>query len=164
MGIAALHPSYKKWTTAMAAKLFDLDRQGRHRHRRQRRHRPRHGARPGASRGLDRRRGPQRREESRRPRGARGDAAPRRSRSTADVRRRRMRCRDWSPRRRRIRSGRHPGQQCRHQHPQAAAGLHPWRSGHGSIDVNLTSAFLMSKAVYPRMKQAGGGKIINIGP
>ncbi len=31
------------------------------------------------------------------------------------------------------------------------------------INVNLTSAFLMSKAVYPSMKQAGGGKIINIG-
>ena len=30
-------------------------------------------------------------------------------------------------------------------------------------EVNLTSAFLMSKAVYPAMKQAGGGKIINIG-
>src|SRR5262249_48749700 len=29
--------------------------------------------------------------------------------------------------------------------------------------VNLTSAFLLSKAVYPHMKQAGGGKIINIG-
>src|SRR5258705_12875783 len=24
MGIAALHPSYRNWTTAMAAKLFDL--------------------------------------------------------------------------------------------------------------------------------------------
>ena len=31
------------------------------------------------------------------------------------------------------------------------------------LDVNLTSAFLMSKAVYPAMKRAGGGKIINIG-
>jgi 2-dehydro-3-deoxy-D-gluconate 5-dehydrogenase len=31
------------------------------------------------------------------------------------------------------------------------------------IDTNLTSAFLCSKAVYPAMKQAGGGKIINIG-
>ena len=31
------------------------------------------------------------------------------------------------------------------------------------LDVNLTSAFLMSKAVYPAMKQAGGGKIVNIG-
>jgi 2-dehydro-3-deoxy-D-gluconate 5-dehydrogenase len=31
------------------------------------------------------------------------------------------------------------------------------------LDVNLTSAFLLSKAVYPAMKRAGGGKIINIG-
>ena len=30
------------------------------------------------------------------------------------------------------------------------------------VDTNLTSMFLCSKAVYPRMKQAGGGKIINI--
>jgi 2-dehydro-3-deoxy-D-gluconate 5-dehydrogenase len=34
---------------------------------------------------------------------------------------------------------------------------------HKVMDVNLTSAFLMSKEVYPCMKQAGGGKIINIG-
>jgi 2-deoxy-D-gluconate 3-dehydrogenase len=34
---------------------------------------------------------------------------------------------------------------------------------HTVIDVNLTSAFLMSRAAYPTMKQAGGGKIINIG-
>jgi 2-deoxy-D-gluconate 3-dehydrogenase len=31
------------------------------------------------------------------------------------------------------------------------------------LRVNLTSAFLMSKAVYASMKRAGGGKIINIG-
>jgi 2-deoxy-D-gluconate 3-dehydrogenase len=31
------------------------------------------------------------------------------------------------------------------------------------IDVNLRSAFLCSQAVYPSMKAAGGGKIINIG-
>jgi 2-deoxy-D-gluconate 3-dehydrogenase len=31
------------------------------------------------------------------------------------------------------------------------------------IDVNLTSAFVCSHAVYPRMKEQGGGKIINIG-
>ncbi len=31
------------------------------------------------------------------------------------------------------------------------------------IDTNLTSAFLCSKAVYPAMKEAGGGKVINIG-
>jgi 2-deoxy-D-gluconate 3-dehydrogenase len=31
------------------------------------------------------------------------------------------------------------------------------------LNTNLTSAFLMSKAAYPAMKQAGGGKIVNIG-
>jgi 2-deoxy-D-gluconate 3-dehydrogenase len=31
------------------------------------------------------------------------------------------------------------------------------------IKTNLTSAFLCSQAVYPAMKAAGGGKIINIG-
>jgi len=31
------------------------------------------------------------------------------------------------------------------------------------IRTNLTSAFLCSQAVYPAMKEAGGGKIINIG-
>ncbi|MDP7486377.1 MAG: glucose 1-dehydrogenase [Dehalococcoidia bacterium] len=31
------------------------------------------------------------------------------------------------------------------------------------IDTNLTSAFMLSQRVYPVMKNAGGGKIINIG-
>ncbi len=31
------------------------------------------------------------------------------------------------------------------------------------LNTNLTSAFLMSKAVYPFMKKTGGGKIVNIG-
>ena len=31
------------------------------------------------------------------------------------------------------------------------------------IDINLTSAFVCAQAAYPHMKQAGGGKIINIG-
>ena len=31
------------------------------------------------------------------------------------------------------------------------------------IQTNLTSAFLCSQAAYPAMKQAGGGKVINIG-
>jgi 2-deoxy-D-gluconate 3-dehydrogenase len=34
---------------------------------------------------------------------------------------------------------------------------------HKVMDVNLTSAFLMSQAVYPHMKHLGSGKIINIG-
>ena len=34
---------------------------------------------------------------------------------------------------------------------------------HSVMDTNLTSAFLCCKAVYEPMKQAGGGKIINIG-
>ena len=38
--------------------------------------------------------------------------------------------------------------------------LAEWRS---VIDTNLTSAFLCSRAAYPVMKAAGGGKIINIG-
>jgi 2-deoxy-D-gluconate 3-dehydrogenase len=43
--------------------------------------------------------------------------------------------------------------------PQALS-LNEW---HKVMDVNLTSAFLMSQAVFPHMKQAGGGKVINIG-
>ncbi|WP_422926318.1 SDR family NAD(P)-dependent oxidoreductase [Singulisphaera sp. PoT] len=31
------------------------------------------------------------------------------------------------------------------------------------MDVNLTSAFLVSKEAYPHLKSAGGGKVINIG-
>jgi len=34
---------------------------------------------------------------------------------------------------------------------------------HTVMDINLTGAFLMSQAVYPALKQTGGGKIINIG-
>src|SRR5262245_44798291 len=34
---------------------------------------------------------------------------------------------------------------------------------HTVLDVNLTGAFLMAKAVYPALKEAGGGKVINIG-
>lgn len=43
--------------------------------------------------------------------------------------------------------------------PQDLA-LDEWRQ---VIDVNLTSAFLCSKAAYPTMKAAGGGKIVNTG-
>jgi 2-deoxy-D-gluconate 3-dehydrogenase len=38
--------------------------------------------------------------------------------------------------------------------------LEQWRQ---VLDTNLTSAFLCSRAVYPHMKRAGAGKIINIG-
>ena len=34
---------------------------------------------------------------------------------------------------------------------------------HQVIDTNLTSAFMCSQAVYPEMKKAGGGKILNNG-
>jgi 2-deoxy-D-gluconate 3-dehydrogenase len=44
--------------------------------------------------------------------------------------------------------------------PPDALDLEEWDS---VIRTNLTSAFLCSQAVYPAMKQAGGGKIINIG-
>jgi 2-dehydro-3-deoxy-D-gluconate 5-dehydrogenase len=38
--------------------------------------------------------------------------------------------------------------------------LSEWRQ---VLDVNLTSAFICAHAAYPRMKELGGGKIINIG-
>ena len=44
--------------------------------------------------------------------------------------------------------------------PPQALDLEEWDS---VIRTNLTSAFLCSQAVYPAMKKAGGGKIINIG-
>jgi 2-deoxy-D-gluconate 3-dehydrogenase len=34
---------------------------------------------------------------------------------------------------------------------------------HRVLDVNLTGAFLMAQAVYPALKEAGGGKVINLG-
>src|SRR6185312_11295839 len=44
--------------------------------------------------------------------------------------------------------------------PPHVLELEEWAS---VIDTNLTSAFVCSKAVYPAMKAAGGGKVINIG-
>ncbi|CAN5873690.1 glucose 1-dehydrogenase [soil metagenome] len=38
--------------------------------------------------------------------------------------------------------------------------LEEWRE---VMDVNLTSAFLLSKAAYPHFKTVGGGKVVNIG-
>jgi 2-deoxy-D-gluconate 3-dehydrogenase len=34
---------------------------------------------------------------------------------------------------------------------------------HRVMDINVTSAFMLSQAAYPEMKKVGGGKIINIG-
>ncbi len=44
--------------------------------------------------------------------------------------------------------------------PAHKLSLEDW---HTVIDTNLTSAFLCAQAVYPIVKEAGGGKIINIG-
>jgi 2-deoxy-D-gluconate 3-dehydrogenase len=44
--------------------------------------------------------------------------------------------------------------------PPQEMSLEQWQT---VLDVNLTSAFLLSKAVYPAMREAGAGKIINIG-
>src|ERR1700726_3564045 len=44
--------------------------------------------------------------------------------------------------------------------PPHALDIAEWNS---VLKTNLTSAFLCSQAVYPAMKAAGGGKIINIG-
>jgi 2-deoxy-D-gluconate 3-dehydrogenase len=44
--------------------------------------------------------------------------------------------------------------------PPEALSLDEWRE---VIDTNLTSAYLCSRTVYPEMKKAGGGKIVNIG-
>jgi len=44
--------------------------------------------------------------------------------------------------------------------PAHELSLAEWRE---VIDTNLTSAFLCSHAAYPLLRQAGGGKVINIG-
>jgi 2-deoxy-D-gluconate 3-dehydrogenase len=44
--------------------------------------------------------------------------------------------------------------------PAQDLSLDEWRQ---VLDTNLTSAFLCSRAAYPAMKRAGGGKIVNIG-
>ena len=44
--------------------------------------------------------------------------------------------------------------------PAQELSLTEW---HSVVDTNLTSAFLCSRGAYPQLKQAGGGKIINIG-
>jgi 2-deoxy-D-gluconate 3-dehydrogenase len=44
--------------------------------------------------------------------------------------------------------------------PANELSLEEWRR---VLDTNLTSAFLCSRAAYPHMRRAGGGKIVNIG-
>src|SRR5262249_577236 len=44
--------------------------------------------------------------------------------------------------------------------PPQALSLEEWQT---VMDGNMTSAFLMSKEVYPALKRAGAGKVINIG-
>src|SRR5688500_6793804 len=44
--------------------------------------------------------------------------------------------------------------------PPEVLSLAEWRE---VLETNLTSAYLCSHAVYPEMKKAGGGKIVNIG-
>jgi 2-deoxy-D-gluconate 3-dehydrogenase len=44
--------------------------------------------------------------------------------------------------------------------PAHEMSLQQWQQ---VIDTNLTSAFVCSRAAYPHLKRAGGGKIINIG-
>ena len=44
--------------------------------------------------------------------------------------------------------------------PPQDVTLDEWTS---VVNTNLTSAFLMSQAVYPALKRAGGGKIVNTG-
>ena len=44
--------------------------------------------------------------------------------------------------------------------PPQEISLEEWRR---VIDTNLTSAYLCSHAAYPQLKNAGGGKVINIG-
>jgi 2-deoxy-D-gluconate 3-dehydrogenase len=44
--------------------------------------------------------------------------------------------------------------------PPQDCSLDDW---HAVVDTNLTSTFLCSRAAYPHLKRAGGGKIVNIG-
>jgi 2-deoxy-D-gluconate 3-dehydrogenase len=44
--------------------------------------------------------------------------------------------------------------------PPHLLSLDEWRQ---VMDVNLTSAFLMSKEVYPALRRSSGGKVVNIG-
>jgi 2-deoxy-D-gluconate 3-dehydrogenase len=44
--------------------------------------------------------------------------------------------------------------------PAHELSLEEWRR---VLDTNLTSAFLCSRAAYPHMRLAGGGKVVNIG-
>ncbi len=44
--------------------------------------------------------------------------------------------------------------------PPHVVSLDEWRA---VMDANLTSAFLCARAAYPHMREAGGGKIVNVG-
>src|SRR5260221_13971384 len=46
------------------------------------------------------------------------------------------------------------------RNPPQELSLEDWNT---VMETNLTSAFLCSKAAYPHLKQAGAGKVINIG-
>ncbi len=43
----------------------------------------------------------------------------------------------------------------------ASGRVDAWRIGNSELNNNLRSAFLCSRAVWPVMKQQGGGKILN---
>ena len=62
----------------------------------------------------------------------------------------------------RPRADRHPRQQCRHQYPQAAADARSRRMEQRDPDQPHQRLPVLAGG-YPAMKQAGGGKIINIG-
>ena len=44
--------------------------------------------------------------------------------------------------------------------PTPGVALAAWQD---TLDTNLTSAFLVSRAAHPHMQRAGGGKIVNVG-
>ena len=161
-------PKNKRTATTMGNQgLFNLSGKCRDRHRRQWRHRARRWhtaamarvALPSRSSAATQRNRPPRSPNWPTCGAARSPVSRRRHR-------RRQSCRRaWSARVvGDLGTPRHPRQQCRHQHPQAAARRstpREWKQR--DRRPTCTSAFVCSQAAYPRMKAAGGGKIINIG-